>query len=223
MSDLIQQLEDFKVFIENTNPSIVSNIEMRRKYYSEHPTETKKSDLYDKSTDIFKNIVIAFIQLNNNNAKQTIISVNNMLSSVDNVLNKNMWVELITKITNAITSSNLTISNTKENYAKLIEIIEKNNAGFLNEFIKYQNSINFSIEILDCLMYLYMNFKDIEDNLVKYMLNGCKDSFTELLKFINISVYDYQNLYNKFITNITTMTGYMKYVNEEIISVIEKQ
>lgn len=220
-TNLINQLEEFKTFIEDTNPSIVSNIEMRRKYYSDHPTETKKSDLYNKSTDIFKSIVMYFIQLNNNNAKQTITAMNNMLSNVDNVLNKTMWSELITRITTAITSSNLTISNTKQNYAKLIEIIEKNNAGFLIEFIKYQQTTSFSIEILDCLLYIYMNFKDFKDDLVVYMINGQKDSFTELLKFINISVNDYQDLYYQFINNVSSMTGYMTYINDKIKSIIE--
>jgi len=42
---IISQLEEFKTFIESTNPTVVSNIEMRRKYYSEHPAEAKKSDL----------------------------------------------------------------------------------------------------------------------------------------------------------------------------------
>ena len=220
-TNLINQLEEFKTFIEDTNPSIVSNIEMRRKYYSDHPTETKKSDLYNKSTDIFKSIVMYFIQLNNNNAKQTITAMNNMLSNVDNVLNKTMWSELITRITTAITSSNLTISNTKQNYAKLIEIIEKNNAGFLIEFIKYQQTTSFSIEILDCLLYIYMNFKDFKDDLVIYMINGQKDSFTELLKFINISVNDYQDLYYQFVNNVSSMTGYMTYINDKIKSIIE--
>lgn len=220
-TNLINQLEEFKTFIEDTNPSIVSNIEMRRKYYSDHPTETKKSDLYNKSTDIFKSIVMYFIQLNNNNAKQTITAMNNMLSNVDNVLNKTMWSELITRITTAITSSNLTISNTKQNYAKLIEIIEKNNAGFLIEFIKYQQTTSFSIEILDCLLYIYMNFKDFKDDLVVYMINGQKDSFTELLKFINISVNDYQDLYYQFVNNVSSMTGYMTYINDKIKSIIE--
>ena len=220
--NLINQLEEFKVFIEDTNPTIVSNIEMRRKYYSDHPSETKKSDLYNKSTDIFKNIVMLFIQLNNNNAKQTISKMNNMLSNVDNTLNNTMWDELISRITTAITSSNLTISNTKQNYAKLIEIIEKNNAGFLMQFIKYQQTNTFSIEVLDCLMYIYMNFKDFKDDLIIYMLNNQKDSFTEILKFINISVNDYKDVYYQFIEKVSLMTGYMTYVNDKIKSIIEQ-
>lgn len=227
---IVSQLEEFKAFIESTNPTVVSNIEMRRKYYSEHPAEAKKSDLCDTTVDIFKNIVIAFIQLNNANANQTIASVNTLLqnnlkSSNGNTttpINKTMWDELIVKITNSIKSSNLTISNTKENHAKLISVIEKYNAGFIQAFITYQLSMPFSIEILDCLMYTYMNYKDIEESLMVYMQTGGKYTFTELLKFINISVNDFKELYFKYIKTVTDMTGYMKYVNDEILEVINK-
>lgn len=235
---IVSQLEEFKAFIESTNPTVVSNIEMRRKYYSEHPAEAKKSDLCDTTVDIFKNIVIAFIQLNNANANQTIASVNTLLqnnlkssngsngsngnTSTTTPINKTMWDELIVKITNSIKSSNLTISNTKENHAKLISVIEKYNAGFIQAFITYQLSMPFSIEILDCLMYTYMNYKDIEESLMVYMQTGGKYTFTELLKFINISVNDFKELYFKYIKTVTDMTGYMKYVNDEILEVINK-
>lgn len=232
---IVSQLEEFKAFIESTNPTVVSNIEMRRKYYSEHPAEAKKSDLCDTTVDIFKNIVIAFIQLNNANANQTIASVNTLLqnnlkssngsngnTSTTTPINKTMWDELIVKITNSIKSSNLTISNTKENHAKLISVIEKYNAGFIQAFITYQLSMPFSIEILDCLMYTYMDYKDIEDSLMVYMQTGGKYTFTELLKFINISVNDFKELYFKYIKTVTDMTGYMKYVNDEILEVINK-
>ena len=230
---IVSQLEEFKAFIESTNPTVVSNIEMRRKYYSEHPAEAKKSDLCDTTVDIFKNIVIAFIQLNNANANQTIASVNTLLQNnlksnngsngnTTTPISKTMWDELIVKITNSIKSSNLTISNTKENHAKLISVIEKYNAGFIQAFITYQLSMPFSIEILDCLMYTYMDYKDIEDSLMVYMQTGGKYSFTELLKFINISVNDFKELYFKYIKTVTDMTGYMKYVNDEILEVINK-
>lgn len=232
---IVSQLEEFKAFIESTNPTVVSNIEMRRKYYSEHPAEAKKSDLCDTTVDIFKNIVIAFIQLNNANANQTIASVNTLLqnnlksnngsngsTSTTTPISKTMWDELIVKITNSIKSSNLTISNTKENHAKLISVIEKYNAGFIQAFITYQLSMPFSIEILDCLMYTYMNYKDIEESLMVYMQTGGKYTFTELLKFINISVNDFKELYFKYIKTVTDMTGYMKYVNDEILEVINK-
>lgn len=232
---IVSQLEEFKAFIESTNPTVVSNIEMRRKYYSEHPAEAKKSDLCDTTVDIFKNIVIAFIQLNNANANQTIASVNTLLqnnlksnngnngsTSTTTPISKTMWDELIVKITNSIKSSNLTISNTKENHAKLISVIEKYNAGFIQAFITYQLSMPFSIEILDCLMYTYMDYKDIEESLMVYMQTGGKYTFTELLKFINISVNDFKELYFKYIKTVTDMTGYMKYVNDEILEVINK-
>lgn len=227
---IVSQLEEFKAFIESTNPTVVSNIEMRRKYYSEHPAEAKKSDLCDTTVDIFKNIVIAFIQLNNANANQTIASVNTLLQnnlkssngSTTTPISKTMWDELIVKITNSIKSSNLTISNTKENHAKLISVIEKYNAGFIQAFITYQLSMPFSIEILDCLMYTYMDYKDIEESLMVYMQTGGKYTFTELLKFINISVNDFKELYFKYIKTVTDMTGYMKYVNDEILEVINK-
>lgn len=230
---IVSQLEEFKAFIESTNPTVVSNIEMRRKYYSEHPAEAKKSDLCDTTVDIFKNIVIAFIQLNNANANQTIASVNTLLQNnlksnngsngnTTTPISKTMWDELIVKITNSIKSSNLTISNTKENHAKLISVIEKYNAGFIQAFITYQLSMPFSIEILDCLMYTYMDYKDIEDSLMVYMQTGGKYTFTELLKFINISVNDFKELYFKYIKTVTDMTGYMKYVNDEILEVINK-
>ena len=224
---IISQLEEFKTFIESTNPTVVSNIEMRRKYYSEHPAEAKKSDLYDTTVDIFKSIIVAFIQLNNANANQTIASVNTLLQNNLNnnttPINKTMWDELIVKITNSIKSSNLTISNTKKNHARLISVIEKYNAGFIQSFIAYQLSIPFSVEILDCLMYTYMEFKDIEDSLMLYMQTGGKYTFTELLKFINISVNDFKELYDKYIKTVTDMTGYMKYVNDEIIEAINKK
>lgn len=230
---IVSQLEEFKTFIESTNPTVVSNIEMRRKYYSAHPAEAKKSDLCDTTVDIFKSIIVAFIQLNNANANQTIASVNTLLQNnlksnngsngnTTTPISKTMWDELIVKITNSIKSSNLTISNTKENHAKLISVIEKYNAGFIQAFITYQLSMPFSIEILDCLMYTYMDYKDIEDSLMVYMQTGGKYTFTELLKFINISVNDFKELYFKYIKTVTDMTGYMKYVNDEILEVINK-
>lgn len=218
--NIIEQLENFKEFIETTNPTIVSNIEMRRKYYADHPAEAKKSDLCNKSVDIFKNIVIAFIQLNNANASQTISSINSQLQNAE--LDQAMWQELIIKITNSINSSNLTISNTKQNHAKLVIVIEKYNAGFIQEFIKYQLQQAFTIEMLDCLMYIYMEFKDIEDSLLKYMQNDGKHTFTELLKFINISTVDFKGLYEKYISTNPVMTGYMRYVNDEIKNIINK-
>lgn len=212
--NIIDQLESFQEFIKTTNPTVVSNIEMRRKYYADHPAEAKKSDLCNKSVDIFKNIVIAFIQLNNANANQTIASINTQLQNAE--LDKAMWRELIIKITNSINSSNLTISNTKQNHAKLVIVIEKYNAGFIQEFIKYQIQQTFTIEMLDCLMYIYMEFRDIENDLLKYMQNDGKHTFTELLKFMNISVIDFRGLYEKYISTNPIMTGYMRYVNDEI-------
>ena len=219
--DLIDQLEDFKVFINGINPSVVSNIEMRRRYYSDHIEESKKSDLYDKSVNIFKQIIIAFIQLNNNNASKTIATIDKTLATYKEELNHDMWSELIAKITNSIKSSNLTISNTKQHHAKLISVIEKYNSGFIKEFITYQLDKPFIIEILDCIMYIYQEFKDIEHDLLLYMSNGGKDTFTELLKFINMSVSDYKKLYEKYIVNVENMTGYMRYVNDEIIELIK--
>lgn len=218
--DIITQLEEFKAFIDTINPTVVSNIDMRRKYYTDHVEEAKKSDLYDKSTDIFKKIIISFIQLNNANAAKTIADIDKKLALYNEGLNYDMWSELIVKITNSITSSNLTITNTKQHHAKLITIIEKYNTGFINEFIKYQLSKPFSIEILDCIMYIYYEFKEIENDLLSYMSKNDKDTFTELLKFINMFKNDYSHLYTVYIKTVKNMTGYMKYVNEEIISII---
>lgn len=216
---LIDQLEEFKEFIENTNTTIVSNIDMRRKYYSDHPDESKKADLCTESVDTFKNIVVAFIQLNSTNVNQTISSVNEMLSKTS--IERSVWSELITRICSSICSSNLTISNTKQNYAKLISIIEKYNAGFLAEFMKIINATDFTVEMLDCLMYIYMNYTDIESELLKYMLKGGKNTFSELLKFINIDSTHFRTLYEKFIPCVTEMTGYMNYVNDEIKAALE--
>lgn len=213
-NDLIAQLEDFKDFIDHTNTIIVSNIDMRRKYYMEHPTESKKPDLYNQSLDTFKNIVIAFIQLNNNNASKTIANLNILLSKSH--LDRKMWDELIVKITSSIISSNLTVTNTKQNHAKIIGLIEKYNAGFLTDFLNYQLSKPFSVEILDCLMYIYMEFEEIENLLLKYMSKGGKDSFTELLKFINLSATDFRKLYTQYTNNVHELTGYMRYIMDEI-------
>lgn len=213
-SDLIDQLENFKDFIDQTDTVIVSNIDMRRKYYMEHPSESKKPDLYNQSVDTFKNIVIAFIQLNNNNASKTITKLNTLLST--SRLDQKMWNELIVKITNSIISSNLTVTNTKQNHAKIIGLIEKYNAGFLAAFLEYQLSIPFSIEMLDCLMYIYMEFEEIEKMVLEYMSKGGKDSLTELLKFINLSPTVFQTLYTKHTDNITELTGYMRYIIDEI-------
>ena len=101
-------------------------------------------------------------------------------------------------------------------------VIEKYNAGFIQEFIKYQIQQTFTIEMLDCLMYIYMEFKDIENDLLKYMQNDGKHTFTELLKFMNISVIDFRGLYEKYISTNPIMTGYMRYVNDEIKNIINK-
>lgn len=213
---IIDQLEEFKEYIDNFTPTIVSNIDMRRKYYQTHPAEAKKNDLYSKSTDLFKNIVVAALQINNKNANVILKNIEDELSQ--NELEQNMWDELIKKITNSIVSSNLTISNTKENHAKLISIIEKYNAGFLNKFILSQNV--FSIEMLDCFLYIYMNFKDIEEEILNYLRKNNKDSLTELLKFMNISVTEYKNLYQLYVKDLTNISGYMKYIIDEIEKLI---
>lgn len=210
--DLISQLEDFKRFIDNFNPTVVSNIDLRRKYYQTHPEEAKKNDLYSKSTGLFKNIVVTSLQLNNSNAGQLLNNIEKQLSSCK--IEEKMFDELITRISKSIVSSNLTISNTKENHAKLISIIEKYNAGFLNKFVEYQEV--FTIEMLDCLMYIYMDFNDIENNLLNYLKKGNKDSLTELLKFINISSSKFKNVYKSYISSVNNLTGYMKFIVDEI-------
>lgn len=210
--DLISQLEDFKRFIDNFNPTVVSNIDLRRKYYQTHPEEAKKNDLYSKSTGLFKNIVVTSLQLNNSNAGQLLNNIEKQLSSCK--IEEKMFDELITRISKSIVSSNLTISNTKENHAKLISIIEKYNAGFLNKFVEYQEA--FTIEMLDCLMYIYMDFNDIENNLLNYLKKGNKDSLTELLKFINISSSKFKNVYKSYISSVNNLTGYMKFIVDEI-------
>jgi hypothetical protein len=210
--DIVNQLENFKNFIDNFNPTVVSNIELRRKYYQSHPEEAKKNNLYSKSTGLFKNIVVTALQLNNSNAGQLLNNIEKQISQCK--IEENMFDELIVRISKSIISSNLTITNTKENHAKLISIIEKYNAGFLNKFVEYQQT--FSIEMLDCLMYIYMDFNDIEDNLIEYLKKGNKDSLTELLKFINISSSRFKNIYRGYINNITNLTGYMKFIVDEI-------
>lgn len=210
--DIVNQLENFKNFIDNFNPTVVSNIELRRKYYQSHPEEAKKNNLYSKSTGLFKNIVVTALQLNNSNAGQLLNNIEKQISQCK--IEENMFDELIVRISKSIISSNLTITNTKENHAKLISIIEKYNAGFLNKFVEYQQT--FSIEMLDCLMYIYMDFNDIEDNLIEYLKKGNKDSLTELLKFINISSSKFKNIYREYINNITNLTGYMKFIVDEI-------
>lgn len=210
--ELVNQLENFKNFIDNFNPTVVSNIELRRKYYQSHPEEAKKNNLYSKSTGLFKNIVVTALQLNNSNAGQLLNNIEKQISQCK--IEENMFDELIVRISKSIISSNLTITNTKENHAKLISIIEKYNAGFLNKFVEYQQT--FSIEMLDCLMYIYMDFNDIEDNLIEYLKKGNKDSLTELLKFINISSSRFKNIYREYINNITNLTGYMKFIVDEI-------
>lgn len=210
--EIERQLENFKEFIDNFNPTVISNINLRRKYYQTHPDEAKKNDLYSKSTELFKKIVVTSLQLNNANAKQLLNDIEKQISNYK--IEENMYNELITRISKSIVSSNLTITNTKENHAKLISIIEKYNAGFLKKFVEYQDT--FTIEMLDCLMYIYMDFNDIENNLIEYLKKGNKNSLTELLKFINISSSKYKNVYKSYISSVSNLTGYMKFIVDEI-------
>ena len=210
--EIERQLENFKEFIDNFNPTVISNINLRRKYYQTHPDEAKKNDLYSKSTELFKKIVVTSLQLNNANAKQLLNDIEKQISNYK--IEENMYNELIARISKSIVSSNLTITNTKENHAKLISIIEKYNAGFLKKFVEYQDT--FTIEMLDCLMYIYMDFNDIENNLIEYLKKGNKNSLTELLKFINISSSKYKNVYKSYISSVSNLTGYMKFIVEEI-------
>ena len=210
--EIERQLEIFKEFIDNFNPTVISNINLRRKYYQTHPDEAKKNDLYSKSTELFKKIVVTSLQLNNANAKQLLNDIEKQISNYK--IEENMYNELIARISKSIVSSNLTITNTKENHAKLISIIEKYNAGFLKKFVEYQDT--FTIEMLDCLMYIYMNFNDIENNLIEYLKKGNKNSLTELLKFINISSSKYKNVYKSYISSVSNLTGYMKFIVDEI-------
>ena len=210
--EIESQLENFKVFIDNFNPTVISNINLRRKYYQTHPDEAKKNDLYSKSTELFKKIVVTSLQLNNANAKQLLNDIEKQISNYK--IEENMYNELIARISKSIVSSNLTITNTKENHAKLISIIEKYNAGFLKKFVEYQDT--FTIEMLDCLMYIYMDFNDIENNLIEYLKKGNKNSLTELLKFINISSSKYKNVYKSYISSVSNLTGYMKFIVDEI-------
>ena len=210
--EIERQLENFKEFIDNFNPTVISNIDLRRIYYQTHPDEAKKNDLYSKSTELFKKIVVTSLQLNNANAKQLLNDIEKQISNYK--IEENMYNELITRISKSIVSSNLTITNTKENHAKLISIIEKYNAGFLKKFVEYQDT--FTIEMLDCLMYIYMDFNDIENNLIEYLKKGNKNSLTELLKFINISSSKYKNVYKSYISSVSNLTGYMKFIVDEI-------
>lgn len=210
--EIERQLENFKEFIDNFNPTVISNINLRRKYYQTHPDEAKKNDLYSKSTELFKKIVVTSLQLNNANAKQLLNDIEKQISNYK--IEENMYNELIARISKSIVSSNLTITNTKENHAKLISIIEKYNAGFLKKFVEYQDT--FTIEMLDCLMYIYMDFNDIENNLIEYLKKGNKNSLTELLKFINISSSKYKNVYKSYISSVSNLTGYMKFIVDEI-------
>lgn len=210
--EIERQLEIFKEFIDNFNPTVISNINLRRKYYQTHPDEAKKNDLYSKSTELFKKIVVTSLQLNNANAKQLLNDIEKQISNYK--IEENMYNELIARISKSIVSSNLTITNTKENHAKLISIIEKYNAGFLKKFVEYQDT--FTIEMLDCLMYIYMDFNDIENNLIEYLKKGNKNSLTELLKFINISSSKYKNVYKSYISSVSNLTGYMKFIVDEI-------
>ena len=210
--EIERQLENFKEFIDNFNPTVISNINLRRKYYQTHPDEAKKNDLYSKSTELFKKIVVTSLQLNNSNAKQLLNDIEKQISNYK--IEENMYNELIARISKSIVSSNLTITNTKENHAKLISIIEKYNAGFLKKFVEYQDT--FTIEMLDCLMYIYMDFNDIENNLIEYLKKGNKNSLTELLKFINISSSKYKNVYKSYISSVSNLTGYMKFIVDEI-------
>ena len=210
--EIERQLENFKEFIDNFNPTVISNINLRRKYYQTHLDEAKKNDLYSKSTELFKKIVVTSLQLNNANAKQLLNDIEKQISNYK--IEENMYNELIARISKSIVSSNLTITNTKENHAKLISIIEKYNAGFLKKFVEYQDT--FTIEMLDCLMYIYMDFNDIENNLIEYLKKGNKNSLTELLKFINISSSKYKNVYKSYISSVSNLTGYMKFIVDEI-------
>lgn len=210
--EIERQLENFKEFIDNFNPTVISNINLRRIYYQTHPDEAKKNDLYSKSTELFKKIVVTSLQLNNANAKQLLNDIEKQISNYK--IEENMYNELIARISKSIVSSNLTITNTKENHAKLISIIEKYNAGFLKKFVEYQDT--FTIEMLDCLMYIYMDFNDIENNLIEYLKKGNKNSLTELLKFINISSSKYKNVYKSYISSVSNLTGYMKFIVDEI-------
>ena len=210
--EIERQLENFKKFIDNFNPTVISNINLRRIYYQTHPDEAKKNDLYSKSTELFKKIVVTSLQLNNANAKQLLNDIEKQISNYK--IEENMYNELIARISKSIVSSNLTITNTKENHAKLISIIEKYNAGFLKKFVEYQDT--FTIEMLDCLMYIYMDFNDIENNLIEYLKKGNKNSLTELLKFINISSSKYKNVYKSYISSVSNLTGYMKFIVDEI-------
>lgn len=210
--EIERQLGNFKEFIDNFNPTVISNINLRRIYYQTHPDEAKKNDLYSKSTELFKKIVVTSLQLNNANAKQLLNDIEKQISNYK--IEENMYNELIARISKSIVSSNLTITNTKENHAKLISIIEKYNAGFLKKFVEYQDT--FTIEMLDCLMYIYMDFNDIENNLIEYLKKGNKNSLTELLKFINISSSKYKNVYKSYISSVSNLTGYMKFIVDEI-------
>ena len=210
--EIERQLEIFKEFIDNFNPTVISNINLRRIYYQTHPDEAKKNDLYSKSTELFKKIVVTSLQLNNANAKQLLNDIEKQISNYK--IEENMYNELIARISKSIVSSNLTITNTKENHAKLISIIEKYNAGFLKKFVEYQDT--FTIEMLDCLMYIYMDFNDIENNLIEYLKKGNKNSLTELLKFINISSSKYKNVYKSYISSVSNLTGYIKFIVDEI-------
>ena len=202
--EIERQLENFKEFIDNFNPTVISNINLRRKYYQTHPDEAKKNDLYSKSTELFKKIVVTSLQLNNANAKQLLNDIEKQISNYK--IEENMYNELIARISKSIVSSNLTITNTKENHAKLISIIEKYNAGFLKKFVEYQDT--FTIEMLD--------FNDIENNLIEYLKKGNKNSLTELLKFINISSSKYKNVYKSYRSSVSNLTGYMKFIVDEI-------
>ena len=57
---------------------------------------------------------------------------------------------------------------------------------------------------------------NIENNLIEYLKKGNKNSLTELLKFINISSSKYKNVYKSYISSVSNLTGYMKFIVDEI-------
>ena len=212
-SQLIEQLESFKAFIEHhiehQDLQIKSDTDVRRKFYENHQFINR---------NVFKEIVILFIQMSDDNIIHTIEQLQSLLN--EGPLEQNMWTDLIRRIGSVIESSNVTATNTKSKYADCIQLIDKSNQGFIKQFVTQlsQPDRAYSVEMLDCFLYLLNN--PLKELIMQYMLRGDKTVIQELHKFITATKGDekYTQLFNDYIEQLDTAhkTGYVLFMIDEI-------
>lgn len=212
-SNLVSQLEAFKQFIDTINNTAVqSKTEIHRQFYLNNPELSKK---LSSKTEMIRTIGKDFVILSNDNVLTIQEDLEKILQNNTIEFDEGMIRKVINIIHNVIISSNLSENNGKDIYVICIRELDKYVNGFMDTFVESQLA-EFNTEILDCLMSFVSITHKYDDKLIDYMLLNPKVSFMACMKYIPSNPKMYDTIFHTFSKKIENMTGYMKYVVNEL-------